>query len=456
LSVPKIERLIGIEAYGTNSYGIGGIIRFFPKDFVVNEVLVDGSKANKNQMQGEVLGSSKIKTRYLMCVFVKKNWDTFLALKKVTKRLRINSKKLRIAGIKDAKAITSQFVTIEEVVPEAVKKIQIKDLQIIPIGYVREKVSSYYLLGNQFQINIRGINYQKQTIRKRVLKTIEEVEEKGLPNFFGHQRFGTIRPLTHLVGKALIQNNFKKGIMIYLTQLSSDEHPQSREARKKLEITQDFKQALKDFPEKLYYERLILEHLAIKPGDFIGAFKKLPFNLQRLFPQAYQSYLFNKVLSQRILNGVSLKRAEVGDYVVNIERSGLPIFLTCKKASLNTLPDINKAIKDEKMKIVIPLIDFKHKTAKDFRGEIESKILEEEGLQPESFRIKKMPEITVKKRFRTAVATINDFSIDKVTKDETDPLKKKTTIRFMLHRGSYATIMLREIMKPKKLIKAGF
>ena len=108
------------------------------------------------------------------------------------------------------------------------------------------------------------------------------------------------------------------------------------------------------------------------------------------------------------------------------------------------------------MKIVIPLIDFKHKTAKDFRGEIESKILEEEDLQPESFRIKKIPEITVKKRFRTAVATINDFSIDKVTKDETDPLKKKTTIRFMLHRGSYATIMLREIMKPKKLIKAGF
>ena len=192
MSVPKIERLIGIEAYGTNSYGIGGIIRFFPKDFVVNEVLVDGSKANKNQMQRGALGSSKIKTRYLMCVFVKKNWDTFLALKKVTKRLGINSKKLRIAGIKDAKAITSQFVTIEEAVPEAVKKIQIKDLQIFPIGYVREKVSSYYLLGNQFQINIRGINYQKQTIRKRVLKTIEEVEEKGLPNFFGHQRFGTI------------------------------------------------------------------------------------------------------------------------------------------------------------------------------------------------------------------------------------------------------------------------
>jgi len=447
---------VGIETYGTDSYGTGGIIRYYPKDFIVNERLVDGSKANKNQIEGSVLGSSKIKTRYLLCVFVKQNWDMFLALKKVSIRLGINSRKLRIAGIKDAKAITTQFITIEDVMPETVKKIQIKDLQIYPIGYVREKISSYYLLGNQFQISIRGINHKNQTIRKRISKTIEEIEEKGLPNFFGHQRFGTIRPITHLVGKALIQDNFKKGIMIYLTKLSSEEHPVSRQARKKLEITQDFKQALKDFPEKLHYERLMLRHLVSKPGDFIGALKKLPFNLQRLFPQAYQAYLFNKILSRRILNGFSLKRAEVGDYVVNIERSGLPIFSTCKKASPNTLTDINKAIKDERIKIVIPLIAVKHKIAKDFRGEIESEILEEEGLSPESFKIKKMPEITVKRRFRTVGATLNNFSLDAVTKDKTDPLKKKTTIRFMLHRGSYATIVLREIMKPKKIIKAGF
>ena len=45
LSVPEIDKLLGIEVYATKTAGVGGAIRESVEDFVVEEVLVDGSKA---------------------------------------------------------------------------------------------------------------------------------------------------------------------------------------------------------------------------------------------------------------------------------------------------------------------------------------------------------------------------------------------------------------------------
>ena len=39
LSVPEIEKLLGIEVYATKTAGIGGVIRESVEDFVVEEVL---------------------------------------------------------------------------------------------------------------------------------------------------------------------------------------------------------------------------------------------------------------------------------------------------------------------------------------------------------------------------------------------------------------------------------
>ena len=45
MSVPEIDKLLGIEVYATETAGVGGVIRESVDDFRVEEVLVDGSKA---------------------------------------------------------------------------------------------------------------------------------------------------------------------------------------------------------------------------------------------------------------------------------------------------------------------------------------------------------------------------------------------------------------------------
>ncbi|HEY4674459.1 MAG TPA: tRNA pseudouridine(13) synthase TruD, partial [Candidatus Bathyarchaeia archaeon] len=324
--VSKLEKSMGIEVYATRSAGIGGVIRQSIEDFVVEEALVDGSKAQINpSVATQALGSSQATNRYLLCVIVKRNWDTLQAVRAVAQQLGISSTQIHIAGLKDAKAVTAQHITLEGVSAEEIQKVNVKGLELRSIGYVRNRLSSYYLRGNSFNITIRKINHSQSTITKRIAKTIQELEDiGGVPNFFGHQRFGTTRPITHLVGKALLKGNLRKAAMLFLAKSSIYEHPESRRAREELRGSQDFEHAANRFPKHLRYERMMLKLLAERPDDFAGAFRRLPFKLQELFPQAYQSYLFNKFLSRRIMNGLPLNRAEAGDYVVHVERSGLP------------------------------------------------------------------------------------------------------------------------------------
>ncbi|MGD0978329.1 MAG: tRNA pseudouridine(13) synthase TruD [Candidatus Bathyarchaeia archaeon] len=461
MNPPKLEKQVGIEVYATRSTGIGGIIRKNVEDFNVEELLVDGSKAQIETLESctdhHVLGCSTAKNRYLLCAIVKRNWDTLVAVKNIANQLGIDSEQIQIAGIKDAKALTAQHITIEDASPEQVQKVHIKDIEIRPLGYLHNKLSTYYLLGNRFYIRVKAVNHSKSVIKKRITKTVEELNAiGGIPNFFGHQRFGTTRPITHLVGKAIIKASFRKAAMLFLAKPSPYEHPSSRQARKELQETQDFEEALRNFPRQLRYERLMLKHLARHADDFAGAFRTLPFKLQELFIQAYESYLFNKFLSRRIGRGLPLNMAEVGDYVVAIEHSGLPSPTIFKTVNLEKRSEINNSMQSGKLRLAIPLIGFKQHPSQGVQGEIEKRILEEEDVSPSEFRILTMPEVSTKGRLRAATTPINNFSTDEISPDANRPRGFDVGVTFMLYRGSYATILLREIMKPRNIIKEGF
>jgi tRNA pseudouridine13 synthase len=200
----------------------------------------------------------------------------------------------------------------------------------------------------------------------------------------------------------------------------------------------------------------MLSHLSEKPDDFVGAFRQLPFKLQMLFVQAYQSYLFNRFLSERIRSGFSLNAAEVGDYVVSVERSRLPMNKTGRLIEADSLAEINKSIKVGRMRVALPLVGFGQWLSEGEMGHIENRILEEECLKSEVFRVQEMPRISGKGELRPVVSPIRDFKLEIVSHDEESVAERTVRVSFMLLRGSYATMLLREIMKPQNPIGAGF
>jgi tRNA pseudouridine13 synthase len=428
LNVPKLEKIVGIEVYASKSPGIGGRIRQFPEDFVVEEVLADGSRA-------EVKPAKKTfhevgKGRYLVCVLVKRNWDTILAVEAIAKQLGVNAERINIAGIKDAKAVTAQHISIGRITPEQVSRVKIKDINLYPFRFANEKIHSSLLLGNHFRIVIRDISHSSSVIERRMENIRNELNNLGgIPNFFGHQRFGTVRPITHLVGKHIIRGEWEKAALTFLAMLSEYEHPEARRARQQLLDTRDFKAALHRFPHQLKYERLMLSHLSKYQNDFIGAFRRLPIKLCKLFVQAYQSFLFNKFLSARIKHEMSLSHTLNGDYTVKVNNT------TC---------------------VALPLVGFKQSISSGRQGEIEREILEAENVKPNDFHVPLMPKISSPGGLRAVLASINGLSFEKPARDQANRSKRQIRIGFMLPSGSYATVLLREFMKPQNLVKARF
>jgi tRNA pseudouridine13 synthase len=458
LSVPKIDKALSIEVYVTETLGTGGAIRSAVDDFAVEEVLVDGSQAKiEKTSESHALRATLSKQGFLLCVLVKRNWDMFIAIRNIARQLGISQEQISIAGIKDAKAVTAQHITIEHCTIEDIAKVNVKDVEIRPVGYFRDKLAPYYLLGNNFRIAIKAVNLAGQTIARRIAETIQELEAVGgIPNFFGHQRFGTTRPITHLVGEAIVKGNFENAAMLFLAAPSVYEHPESRQARRELQATQDFKQALQNFPRQLRYERLMLSHLVEKPSDFVGAFQRLPVKLQALFVQAHQSYLFNRFLSERIRSGFALNRAEIGDYVVSVERSGLPMVRTGKLVDAAALAETNEAIRIGKMRVALPLVGDRQRLSQGAMGQIEQQILDAEGVKQENFNVAALPEISGRGELRAIVSPIKNFKVRNISRSAGNLKEHQAELEFMLLRGSYATVLLREIMKPKNPIGAGF
>jgi len=428
LNVPKVEREIGIEVYATKSSGINGKIRQFPEDFVVEEILLDGSKATVEPQTN--VSSLTVRGRYLVCLLVKRNWDTLLALRTIAHQLGISQERIQIAGIKDANALTAQHISISRTTPEQISSVKIKDIQLHPLCFSNEKIHSKMLLGNQFHVVIREIKNSSTEIEERIRNVSNELKNKGgVPNFFGHQRFGTKRAITHLVGKQIVKDAWEKAALIFLAKPSEFEHPESKQAREQLWQTRDFDEAFHNFPLQLQHERVMLAHLAKHPRDFVGAFRRLPTKLCQLFVQAYQSYLFNKSFSERTKLGISLNQTQNGDYSVKV---------------------------DNQSRLALPIVGFKQPLSSGTQGKIEREILKEENLTPEHFRISAMPQISTPGGLRTALTPLIGLKIEKPRKDIVNPLKNTVSLGFTLKKGSYATIVLREFMKPSDPIKAGF
>jgi tRNA pseudouridine13 synthase len=454
LHVPQLEKEVGMEVYATPPDGIGGKIRQLIDDFVVEELLVDGSLAQVSVPSEGWIPAGE--GNYLVCVLVKRKWDTFLAVRQVAESLHVSQKRIRFAGIKDTKALTAQHISLQSVSPSKVLDLQIRDITVYPQRFSRERMYSQLIKGNRFHITLRGIDHPMSVIEERTRSVKDEIESVGgVPNFFGHQRFGTIRPNTHQIGKYLTRGDPERAALVFLAEPSMHEHPEARAARQKLQDTMNFEEALECFPGFLRYERFMLRHLAKCPTDFVGAFRTLPRRLRKLFVQAYQSYLFNRFLSERIRRGIPLNEPQVGDYTIKLDEHGIPTE-EWSQATEQNIQEMVDAVKVGKLCVAAPLVGPDQPPSKGIQGEIEQAILEAENVTPEAFKIPSMPEATAEGRARAVLNTVWNLVMEEVSEDKENEGKQMMKLGFTLNRGSYATVVLREFMKPQELIQAGY
>jgi len=437
LTTYNIEREVGIECYLTNMRGIGGRIKTIPSDFVVEEIYnpENFSKIDKTSDYNVLDKTRKI---YSIISVEKLDWDTHTLVREIARRLRISKKRIGFSGTKDKNALSTQIISIEGIAKDDIEMIKIKDVIINFIGYSNSPVKLGDHTENRFKITVRDISPSVDDAAKIITEINKEADDKGgLPNFFGMQRFGTIRPITHKVGEKILKKDFKGAVLTYLAYQSDYEPNNTKDARTYAE-EEDFKNALRCFPSHLRYERALANHLVANPDDYIGALNDIQLGVRMMFIHAYQSYLFNKIVSARIKDGIFDKIIE-GDYVY-FKNGGI------EKVDMKNVRLYESLIDKGRAYITAPLIGY-DSVLNDFELEL---IEESEQMSGEdfirSFKIKELPELSSR-------GTRRPISIK--TNITSDAIDDALILSLMLDKGSYATSVLREIMKEDPL-KANF
>jgi len=431
MQVPEIEKQIGVNLYSTDTDGLGGQLRQEVEDFVVKEIT--------NREEGQ-------EGKYLILELVKRDWDTHHLTRTLAKILQISQKRISVAGTKDKRALTTQKISIFDVDASEIERVHLKDVELKVLGRSRKSVELGDLWGNDFIITIRNITHSPEETDKLLEKTTNEIlAQGGVPNFFGIQRFGSVRPVTHLVGKAIVEGDFEKAALLYIAEPFPDEPEETKQVRQFVKETRDFREGLKTYPLRLGHERAMMNHLIANPDDFAGAFLVLPKNLYRMFVHGYQSYMYNITLCRRVEKGLPLNQAVEGDIVCFKNELGLPDSSKTEEVKAETVTAMNRLIKKNRAFITAPLPGYNTEFASGVPGEIEQAILEELKVPLQGFNIEEIPEMSSKGTRREILLQVEPkFKVDE---DDLNPGKSKAVLEFMLPKGSYATTILREYMK---------
>jgi|Deesub1362A_J573_1020465.scaffolds.fasta_scaffold00272_12 tRNA pseudouridine13 synthase len=370
----EVEREIGILAYVSKTDGIGGRIKVSPDDFMVIEI----SDEVKIGDDGE----------HLIVEIEKVNWDTNQLIKELARRLRVSQRRFGVAGIKDKKAKTIQKISIRGVEWKEIEKINLKGVNIRYVGKSNRRIGIGDLKGNKFLIRIRDIVIGQKECEERILRIKNELDDfGGAPNFYGFQRFGSVRPITHRVGKALLKGDVEDAVMSYIAMPFEGERVKNE--RRELwerylrgEHESGLGEILKRFPRHLRYERTMLS-VIVSEGSYTKAFRALPINLQKLFIHGYQSYLFNRILSERILEGIPLNEPIPGEYVV-FTKNGVPYEKMYELVRDDNISSLKRLINVGRGYVALPVIGYKTNSLPQYARNI----LEEEEVKPEDFKLK--------------------------------------------------------------------
>jgi tRNA pseudouridine13 synthase len=278
--------------------GIGGVMREKPEDFVVEEV-----PAYEPCGQGE----------HVMAEIEKSTMTTHDAIREIARALGVDSRDIGYAGLKDKFAVTRQWLTIPGVDPQVVMNLQIARLRVLSVDRHRNKLRPGHLRGNRFVIRVCGV---EPTWVVRVRSILDVIERLGMPNYFGEQRFGR-RDDNDRLGAAILRGDADATVGLLLgTPDEACDPPRILEARRAFEAG-DLTGSLEAWPGACLTERRVL-HRLIETGSTDKALRALDNRTRKLWVSALQSRIFNAVVAERI---GSLDRLDAGDFA-HIHASG--------------------------------------------------------------------------------------------------------------------------------------
>lgn len=411
--------------------GTGGRIRAEPGDFRVEEI---------------PLGFPEGIGEHLYLRVEKKGIPTLDALRALCGLLDVEEKDAGYAGMKDARAVTRQWMSFHAPAPGAERRLgNLGDelsagVKVLEMKRGRAKLRRGDLRGNRFDIRVRE---PRSDAADRAREALGILGVRGVPNAFGPQRFGA-RGNSAEVGRALALEDWDRAAKCLLGYLPGDDHrstageghSQADEAARRY-LDGDLIGAPRLYPESWRAERHVLAAM-MDGAPSEKALRAVSRRERALFASAFQAAVFNICLARRMADGTH-DQIMAGEVVMSrrsgkIRRVGEP---AGEKAALAAF-EISPAG---------PLVGEKMLEARGEPGEIEARIFRALGAEPDSVSgaLSRMGARGSRRPYRTALNLLE------VAGEGGDLL-----LRFELPPGAYATEVLREVMKVEPPVGARY
>ncbi len=117
----------------------------------------------------------------------KRGVATMEAVARLAGALRRPEREFGFAGLKDAFAVTEQWLSIGGVTETAVRDLAIDGIEVLQVTRHTNKLKLGHLRGNLFDIVLRGVD---ATHVPALQQNLAVLARDGCPNYFGEQRFG--------------------------------------------------------------------------------------------------------------------------------------------------------------------------------------------------------------------------------------------------------------------------
>lgn len=387
--------------------GTGGILRRSADDFRVDEV---------------PLYEASGKGEHVYLRIRKRGLSTFEAIRRVARALDVPERAVGYAGLKDARAVTTQWLSVSGADEERTAALEVPRISVLDVRRHGNKLRAGHLSGNRFSIVVHGA---EPGACDRAARILDVLVARGVPNYFGQQRFGS-HGTTHRYGEAIVRRDYEAFVEHVLGGDPETERDAQMARARRLFNAGRLQDAYAAVPMRRRPEKKCL-HALLRFENPERAYFAIPKRMRQMYVSSFQSWLFNRLLDRRMPR---IDRVLTGD-VAYVHRTTRAFLVEDAAAE-------QRRCRGFEISPSGPLFGTRTPKPEGEPGRLEQELLAQTGLSREDFRVG--GGLNLKGLRRSLRIPLKEVAL--LERDATS-----YRVEFELPGGCFATAVLRELVK---------
>jgi len=260
--------------------GVGGEIKRYDDDFVVEEI---------PRYAASGAGT------HVYFTIEKRGLTTPAAIGLIARNLGVKSRDIGYAGLKDAHGVTRQTLSLEHVDSARIESLELEQIGVLSVTRHTNKIKLGHLAGNRFAIRLRDCAPDPL---QRVEAVMAALGRRGVPNYFGPQRFGA-RGDNAAIGLAVLRGDLAEAVALILGRPQTFERQDIQTARQRFDAG-DYRDAAAAWPRRFADMAKLCRVMHESGGDTQKTWRAVRHQQRKFYYSALQSLLFNRVAAIRV------------------------------------------------------------------------------------------------------------------------------------------------------------